>query len=261
MMRSLWNYRQFISSSIGNEFRARFSRSALGGAWMILNPLAQVAIYAFILSNVISAKLPDTDSKYAYAAYLMAGLLAWALFSEIITRCLTLFIEFGNLMKKMRFPRGTLPLIVVGSNLLTNMFLFAAMIAIFLSLGHEFTLQILWLAPLMMLLTCFSLAIGLIFGILNVFVRDVGHIIPIALQIWFWLTPIVYPLSIIPAEYHRWLRCNPMYHFSNAYQDVLLYGRAPQLEGILIISGITIVLMLMSFVLFRKANAEMVDVL
>ena len=115
LFKSLWDYRGFVFSSIRNEFSARFARSRLGGLWMIINPLAQVAIYALVLSNVLAAKLPGIDNKYAYALYLMAGMLAWSLFSEIISRCLTLFIDQGNLMKKMRFPRITLPVIVVGS--------------------------------------------------------------------------------------------------------------------------------------------------
>src|SRR5690349_15695232 len=113
--RSLWAYRLFILSSIRNEFLTRFARSRLGGLWMIIHPLTQVAIYALILSNVIAAKLPGLDNKYSYPIYLMAGMLAWSLFTEIVSRCLTLFIEQGNLMKKMRFPRITLPAVVVGS--------------------------------------------------------------------------------------------------------------------------------------------------
>lgn len=103
LFKSLWSYRGFVFSSIRNEFSARFARSRLGGLWMIINPLAQVAIYALVLSNVLAAKLPGIDNKYAYALYLMAGMLAWSLFSEIIGRCLTLFIDQGNLMKKCDF--------------------------------------------------------------------------------------------------------------------------------------------------------------
>lgn len=105
-LRNLWAYRGFVTSSIRNEFVARFARSRLGGLWMIIHPLAQVAIYALILSNVLAAKLPGIDNPYAYALYLTAGITAWSLFAEIVGRCLTLFIDNGNLMKKMRFPHN-----------------------------------------------------------------------------------------------------------------------------------------------------------
>lgn len=110
MLRSLWQYRHFVLSSIRNEPKSRFARSKLGGMWVIINPLSQVLIYALILSNVLAAKIPGIENKYSYAIYLMAGLLTWSLFSEIINRYFNLFIEQGNLMKKMSFPRITLPL-------------------------------------------------------------------------------------------------------------------------------------------------------
>ena len=261
MLRSLWQYRHFILSAIRNELIARFARSKLGGLWMIINPLAQVAIYALILSNVLAAKLPGIDSKYAYAIYLMAGLLAWTLFSEIIGRCLNLFIEQGNLMKKMRFPRITLPAIVVGTNLFNNVLLFIAMVGVFLLLGHQFSLAMLWLLPLTLLLTAFALGIGLVLGVMNVFVRDLGQAVPIILQVWFWFTPIVYPITIIPEDYRHWLNLNPMYHFTRAYQEVIVYARPPQIEGILIIGALAVSLLLLSLFLFRRASEEMVDVL
>ncbi|MCO6716820.1 ABC transporter permease, partial [Streptomyces sp. CHB19.2] len=92
----------------------------------IINPLAQVAIYALILSNVLATKLPGINNSYAYALYLMAGMLGWSLFSEVINRCLTLFVDQGNLLKKMSFPRITLPVIVMGSSLLNYELLFGA---------------------------------------------------------------------------------------------------------------------------------------
>ena len=101
LLLAIWRYRYFIFSSIKNDLRSRFIRSKLGGLWMIINPLAQVLIFALILSEVLAAKLPGIDNKYAYALYLMAGILGWSLFSETISRCLNLFIDNGNLMKKM----------------------------------------------------------------------------------------------------------------------------------------------------------------
>lgn len=261
MIRSLWNYRYFVLSSIRNELISRFVRSRLGGLWMIINPLAQVAIYALILSNVLAAKLPGIDSKYAYAIYLMAGLLAWTLFNDIVGRCLNLFLEQGNLMKKMQFPRITLPTIVVGFNLVNNLLLFVAMVVIFFVLGHSFTLVMLWLIPLTLALAAFALGAGLILGIINVFVRDLGQAIPIVLQVLFWFTPIVYSSNIIPEQYRHLLELNPVYHFTEAYQQVIVYGQHPQLDSLLTIAGLSVFLLGISLFLFRRSSEEMVDVL
>jgi lipopolysaccharide transport system permease protein len=257
----LWLYRHFVFSSIRNELKSRFARSKLGGLWVIVNPLSQVLIYALILSNVLAAKMPGVDSTYGYAIYLMAGLLAWSLFTEIITRCLNLFIVQGNLMKKMSFPRITLPCIVTGSCLLNYILLFAAMLIIFVLLGHQFSLVMLWLLPLTLIVVALALGIGLTLGILNVFLRDIGQVVPIILQVWFWFTPIVYPESIIPENYRHLMNLNPMYAIVSAYHKVLVFNEVPQVLGIAIVSVVAVALLLLSLFVFFRANAEMVDVL
>jgi lipopolysaccharide transport system permease protein len=104
ILAAIWGYRHFIVSSIKNDLRSRFARSKLGALWMVLQPLAQVAIYALVLSRIMAAKLPGIDNRYAYVIYLMAGMIAWSLFAEVVTRSLTIFVDSGNLMKKMAFP-------------------------------------------------------------------------------------------------------------------------------------------------------------
>jgi lipopolysaccharide transport system permease protein len=259
---NVWAYRYFILSSIKNELFTKFSRSKLGGLWVIINPLSQVAIYALILSNILAAKLPGIESSYAYAFYLMAGLLAWNLFNEIVTQCLNLFISNANLLKKMSFPKITLPVITVGSSLLNNLLLLVAMLSIFLLLGHRFSTNVLWLIPLTALVATFALSLGLILGIFNVFLRDIGQVMPIILQIWFWFTPIVYPITIIPTQYHYLLNIfNPLYPIVNAYQQVIVYNRSPDLHSLIFISALSLCLLALSAFIFRRANEEMVDVL
>lgn len=261
MLRSLIQYRQFIYSSIRNELIHRFAASKLGGLWSILNPLAQVLIYALILSNVLHAKLSGIDSKYAYAIYLMAGLLAWNLFNELITRCLTLFVEQGNLLKKVNFPRIVLPTIVAGSCIINNILLFLVMLVIFVILGHHFNLMILWLIPMTLSVVLLGMGMGLILGIMNVFIRDIGQVIQIVLQIWFWLTPIVYPLTIIPPRYSRIMELNPMYTIINSYHQVIIYNRLPQINALAVITLLGAVIVIASLFLSRRAGPEMVDVL
>lgn len=261
MLLALWRYRYFIVSSIRNELYARFARSKLGGLWMVINPLSQVAIYALILSNVLAAKLPGIENKYAYAIYLMAGLLCWTLFTEVLNQCLNLFVSQANVMKKMSFPRLTLPLIVVGSSFINNTLLFIAMVVVFLILGHPFGLAFLLFIPLALFTIVFALSLGMILGTLNVFFRDIGHVVPVILQVWFWFTPIVYPETIIPEEYRHLLHLNPAYPIVNAYHDVFMYSQLPDLQGIFAILAVSTLLLLAGFTLFRRASSEMVDVL
>ena len=261
MLKALWAYRGFVRSSIHNELVARFARSRLGGLWMIIHPLAQVAIYALILSNVLAAKLPGIDNKYAYALYLMAGMLAWNLFSEIVGRCLTLFVEQGNLMKKMSFPRITLPVIVIGSSLLNNALLFAALLLVFALLGHAPTVQMLWIFPLTLTVVGLAVGIGLFFGVINVVVRDIGQVMPIILQVWFWFTPIVYPVSILSDSIRELMRFNPLFPIVTAYQKILVYGKFPDIQVISTTAAVALGLLVLGLFLFRRAAPEMVDAL
>ncbi|MGQ9426886.1 ABC transporter permease [Gilvimarinus sp. F26214L] len=261
LLRSAWAYRHFIVSSIRNDLVSQFARSKLGGLWMIINPLVMVAIYAFVLSAVLSAKLPGIDNKYAYAIYLTAGILGWNLFNDMITRCLNLFIQNGNLLKKMVLPKIALPLIATGTALINNLLLFGAIIGIFALLGHPPSWQMLWIPLITVVLVVFSLGIGLIVGVINVFIRDLGQLIPILLQFLFWFTPIVYPASIIPEHMRHYLLLNPMYPVVNAYHDVLAFRQAPDVGHLLMIGASGLVLLAVGLIIVRRASAEMVDVL
>ncbi len=261
ILAAIWSYRHFIVSSIKNDLRSRFARSKLGGLWMILQPLAQVAIYALVLSRIMAAKLPGIDNRYAYVIYLMAGMIAWSLFVEVVTRSLTIFVDNGNLMKKMAFPRVCLPIIIAGSSLVNNLFLLVTAVVVFILIGHSMSVAMLWLPLLIGINLAFALGLGLILGVLNVFVRDIAQVMTVVLQLLFWLTPIVYMSSIIPAGLQDLLKFNPMVHLVIAFQDVLLYGRAPGLSGLAVIAASSSIMLLFSLILFRRAASEMVDVL
>lgn len=258
---AIWAYRYFIISSIQTEFRSRFARSRLGGLWMILNPLAQVAIYALVLSRVLAAKLPGIDNQYAYAIYLMAGILGWSLFAEVFGRSLGVFVDNGNLLKKMSFPRITLPLIVTGSALVNNVFLFLAVLVVFGLLGHIPTFTLLWIPLLISVTLALSLGLGLILGIINVFIRDIGQILPILLQFWFWLTPIVYVSSIIPEKYHYLVMLNPMSGIVMGYQNILVYGKNPDLQILIYPVIVAFIALSLALFMYFRANKEMADAL
>ena len=261
MLLAIWRYRFFVFSSIKTELRSKFVRSSLGGLWMILNPLSQVLIFAFVLSAVLSARLPGIDNQYAYALYLMAGTLGWSLFAEIINRCLTLFIDNGNILKKLVFPKIALPLIVTGSALVNNTLLFFAILLIFGVLGHWPGSALIWLPVLMVINISLALGLGLALGVLNVFMRDIGQVVPVIMQFLYWFTPIVYMANIIPDQYQRWLALNPLIPVITGYQNVLLYNKGPDWAGLSVIILIASFLLVFALLLFRKASPEMVDLL
>ncbi len=259
MLSAAWQYRYFILSSIKTDLRVRFVRSRLGGLWMILNPLSHVVIFAFVLSAVLSARLPGSENRYAYPIYLMAGILGWSLFIEIVNRCLTLFIDNGNILKKLVFPRIALPLIATGGALVNNILLFSSILVIFGLLGHTPGAALIWLPAPMLINIALALGFGLALGVLNVFMRDIGQIVPVVMQFLFWLTPIVYMADIIPSQYRAWLLLNPLIPIITGYQNALLYNRPPDWAGLSVVALMAATLLGFALVLFRRASPEMVD--
>jgi lipopolysaccharide transport system permease protein len=256
-----WKYRQFIFTTVKNEYKSRFIRSKLGFLWMILNPLATVLILSFILSSVLSAKLPGIQNKYSYSIYLMAGTLGWTLFSETLTRCMTIFVENGSLMKKIVFPKICLPIIAIITVLINNFLLFIAIVFVFAFLGHFPNFYYLWLPPIILITIMLGAGLGLVLGILNVFIRDVAQITPIVLQFLFWLTPIVYMPAVIPENFQKFLNINPVYGLIASFQNIMLFGINP-LQDILYYPVIlSLILLALFYFIFFKANEEMVDVL
>ena len=261
LLRAIYTYRLFILSSIKNELHLRFVRSKLGALWIVIHPLMQVLIFALILSEVLSAKLPGIDNKYAYALYLMAGTLCWTLFSETISKCLTLFIDNGNLMKKMAFPRVCLPLIAAGTTLVNNVLLFIAILMVFAALGHFPDHQLVWLPMLMLVTLMLAMSVGLLLGTMNVFMRDIGQIVPVILQAMFWLTPVVYNINILPPSLQHWFKYNPLYPLVTSYQNVMVFERPPLWGDLLGLAVASAILSIIALVVFRRASPEMVDAL
>jgi lipopolysaccharide transport system permease protein len=259
MLRAAWRYRYFIASSIRAEIRARFARSKLGGLWMVLHPLSQVLIFAFVLSSVLSSRLPGTVNRYGYSIYLISGVLAWSLFSEIVTRCLTVFIDNGQVLKKITFPRIALPLIAIGNALISNVLLFIVSLVIFGVLGHVPGSSIAWLPLLLFVNVGLAAGIGLTLGIFNVFMRDIGQVVPVVLQFVYWFTPIVYTVNLLPSEYRSWLAFNPLYSIVAGYQNSLLFDKPPPFGSLIGAALLAVVLLGASLLLFRKASSEIVD--
>ncbi|MFC6486749.1 ABC transporter permease [Nitratireductor sp. GCM10026969] len=261
MLSALWRYRYFVMASIVGELRGRFARSRLGLLWSILHPLAQAAIFALVLAEVLGAKLGGIDDKAAYPMYLLAGMAAWTLFSEIVSRSMTVFIEYSATLKKIAFPRICLPVIVWGSALVNHALLLVAIAVVFLFLGKVPGAA--WLAlPLgILLISVFAFGLGMLLGVFNVFVRDIGQAVGVVLQLWFWLTPIVYPVSVVP-DHLRWvINLNPMVPLVEIYHEAMVFDRWPDLAPLVVPVILSAVLLVLSFMVFKRASPELVDAL
>ena len=207
----------------------------------------------------LRARLPGVDDGMAYSIYLCAGLLAWGLFSEITLRSQNMFLDNANLLKKISFPRICLPVIVLLNAGINFAIILALFIGFLLISGRLPGMALLALVPLLALQVMFSAGLGMILGVLNVFFRDVGQFFGILLQFWFWLTPIVYPMSILPEGIQRVLALNPLTALMHSYQNVFLYNQWPDWSSLTPLLVIGLLFCLMGLRLFRQRVGEMVD--
>jgi lipopolysaccharide transport system permease protein len=226
-LRALWQYRGFVLGMVGREFRARYLHSLLGGAWAILNPLAMILIYTVVFSQVMGARLPGIDDRLGYGLYLCAGLLPWTYFAEVLSRGTGAFVEFAPLLKKVQFPRLTLPAIVLLAATLNFAIIFGLFLLLLVALGRAPGWAVLAFLPLLLVQQAFAVGLAFLLGALNVFYRDVAHVVAVALQFWFWFTPIVYTLAVLPEPAQRLFALNPMTALVGAYQDIVVAGVWP----------------------------------
>lgn len=259
IIRALWAYRGFILGSVKREFQSRYQNSLLGAAWTVLNPLAMIVVYTVIFSQVMRTRLPGVEGGFAYSIYLCAGVLTWNLFAEITGRAQNVFIENAHLLKKLSFPRISLPVTVI-TNALVNFAIVFSLFTVFLVVtGHFPGVVFVALVPVIAILVLFSIGLGVALGILNVFFRDVGQFFSIALQFWYWFTPIVYPRTILPPAIEPWLWLNPLAPPIGAAQDILLYGRWPQWGSLVPVTILSLILCAWGWGLFRRHSGELVD--
>ncbi|MFV3305097.1 ABC transporter permease [Pseudomonas sp. NY15181] len=257
--RSVWSYRGFIAGSVKREFQARYRNSMLGALWTVLNPLAMILVYTVIFSQVMRARLPGVDDGLAYSVFICSGLLTWGLLGEITARSLTMFLDNANLLKKLSFPRICLPLIVLLNSCVNFAIIMALFLGFLLVSGRWPGMAVLALPLLVLIQLMFAAGLGMVLGVLNVFFRDVGQFFGIAMQFWFWLTPIVYPLSVLPAKIQSLVYLNPMTGLMHAYQELFLKGAWPDWSSLLPIFALGVLLSVAGGALFRSRSGEMVD--
>lgn len=259
LLQPLWSYRSFIVGSVRREFQARYRNSLLGATWAVLSPLVMIFVYTIIFSQIMRARLPGVDNNLGYGIYLCVGIITWGLFADITSRALNVFIEHASMLKKLSFPRLTLPTVVVCSAWMNFLIIFSLFLLFLLVSGNLPGWPLLALLPLLLLQTLFAISLGVTLGVLNVFFRDVGQLFGVVLQLWFWFTPIVYPVNILPEALRSLMVLNPMASLIGGYQSVLVYNQWPDWSSLWLPALLAVLLGLLGLRLFRRRVGEMVD--
>lgn len=256
---ALYHYRGFVLSMVAREFRSRYLGSLLGGVWSILNPLAMIFIYTVIFSRVMRAKLPGIDDPMAYGLFVCAGLLPWLSFVELLSRFPNIFIEQAALLKKVSFPRITLPVIALCSATINFLIIFSLFLTFLLVTDRFPGWVVLGYVPLLIVQQMFVVGLGVMLGSINVFFRDIGQFVGVILQFWFWGTPIVYALTMVPEKAQKFLVLNPMTSLIRSYQNIILYGTWPDFLSFKLHFLGALVALIAGFFVFHRLADEMVD--
>jgi len=256
---SIYRYKDFIFGSVKRDFQSRYQTSFLGAAWLVLQPVAMILVYTLVFSQVMRTRLPEVSGSFSYSIYLCAGLLTWGLFAETLGNLQNIFLVNSNLIKKLSFPKICLPIISVMTSLINFAIIFSLFV-IFLIISDNFPGMLFFaFFPILLIQIIFAIGLGLILGVMNVFVRDVGQFVGILLQFWFWFTPIVYVINSLPEWARASLAYNPLTNIILAYQDIFVYQRVPNWESLIPISLISVLLCFLALYFFRKHAADIVD--
>ncbi|MBF0495326.1 MAG: ABC transporter permease [Deltaproteobacteria bacterium] len=239
----------------------KYSGSILGMLWTFLWPLVTIFIYVVIFSNIMGSKLPGSSSAMSYSIYLVAGILPWTAFANTISRSAIVFSEKKAIISKIKISLPYLPLYIVLSE--TVVFIISVVIYLGFVLGSSSPVfaWIIFVPWIYLSHQVFAYALGFLIAIFQVFIRDLREVTGIVLQIWFWFTPIVYTTDILPKGVKEWFAYNPAWIFIKAYHDIFVFGKIPDFYNLMIITAIGHGLLIISYLLYRKLEKGIRDVI
>lgn len=260
LRREFWQHRHLLFLLISREIQARYRSSFLGLAWSLLVPLSTIIVYTFAFSVVIKSTWA-TSSSIPYAIILFAGLIPFNLFSEMINQSPTLILRNPNYVKKVVFPLHLLPFVILGTVVFDSLIglgiIFLSILFVLKTLPVTVLLLPFVYLPLLLIL----LGLSWFLSSLGVFIRDVGPAVNIMMRLWFFLTPIVYPLTIVPDRYQFFIKLNPMTFITNSFQNLLLWGQPLAWNEWVIWMIVGIIVCILGYVWFVKTRKGFADVI
>lgn len=243
------------------ELAARYRGSALGTLWGVVTPVVMIAIYTFIFAGIFGARFGAGGSKWDYAVYLFCGLLPWTAFQEAIQLSSNIIVARSNLVKRVVFPLETLPAAQTLVALANQMFGTAALLIAALLTHHRLSASLLWLPVLLLPQLIATLGGAWLLAALGVFLRDTPQITGLILTAWMFLTPIMYPETVVPADYRTAINVNPFTALVRNYRRIVLESTSPDWRGLAYFSAFALLLFAAGYWWFAKTRKNFADVL
>ena len=246
VFKNIYNYRELLKTNVKKEIRGKYKNSILGVMWSFLNPLLQLVVYSVIFGALLAG------GDKTYPIYICVALIPWTYFTSSITQSAFTIIGNGNIIKKVFFPREILPISVVTSGAVNFAISTIIILAFLIFSGLGLTPYILLYPFILLVQYILILGISFILSSVTVYFRDLEHIIGIVLLAAFYGTPIVYKLEQLPTKLQTLMKLNPMTHIINGYRDIFYYQRMPDMGSLLILLGISVVLTIVGYFIFKK---------
>jgi lipopolysaccharide transport system permease protein len=252
----LVGYRDLLYTLSVHRIKVRYKQSILGASWAIIQPLAMVIILTVIFSFIV--RMPSEGLPYALFAYV--ALLPWNYLSTSLTSSTNGLVSHASLITKVYFPREILPLTYIVAALFDFLIASTVVVGLLIYYRVPLTLNILYVLPIMLILTLFIIAAALVLSAAQVRFRDVGAAVPVALQIWMFASPVLYPLTAVPVRFQSVYQLNPMAGIIESLRRVVLHGAAPDITVLSVSAIISIVLLVVSYGWFKRVESTMADV-
>jgi lipopolysaccharide transport system permease protein len=250
-----------IASLTRRELAARYKGSVLGIVWAILTPVVMIAIFTFIFAGIFHARFGESGSAWDYALYLFCGLLPWTAFQESLQLSSGTIVSHANLVKRVVFPLETLPVAQTLAALATQMFGTLALLVAALLIRGQLQATLLWLPALVVPQLLATLGAAWLLASLGVFLRDIVQGITLLLMAWMYLTPIIYPESLVPAPYSPFIKANPFTALVASYRRIMLEGSMPDWTGMAYFTVFALILFIFGYWWFARTRKNFADVI
>ena len=255
-LRQLAEYRDLLRTLSIHRISVRYRQTVLGIAWAVLQPLVLMVVFALVFSRL--ARMPSEGMPYALFAY--AALLPWTFFSTAVVNATGSLVNHTQLITKVYFPREILPLTYIVAAVFDFALGLIALAALMAWYEVAVTPAVLFVLPLVVLMAAWSLAISLITSAIQVRWRDIGVAMPVIVQIGLFVSPVIYPLEVVPASWRPLYLLNPMAGIIQSFRDVLLRGERPEGGPLLFAIAVTVAVLPVAYLFFKRAEATMADV-
>ena len=252
---------ELILSLAKRELLSRYKGSVLGLVWAVLTPIVMIAIFTFIFAGIFGARFGATTSHWDYALYLFCGLLPWSMFQETLQQSAGTIVAHANLVKRVVFPLETLPIALAFSALGNQLFATIALLVATLAIRQQLHFTTLWLPVLLIPQLLMTLGAAWLIASLGVFLRDIAQGVMLLLMGWMYLTPIIYPESIIPSHLQRLINLNPFTSLVRSYRRIFLEGLPPDWSGLGYFTLIALVVFVFGYWWFARTRKNFSDVI